>query len=201
MARVIRLLRRHEWRIRARFAQVPSPPGQHLVVLQRSDEIVLAIWKLHCSGVGWQALAVDVGVLAVPVSVREALERVVRSPGRHADVQHEVYGGDMRREKGWDEAVDFGVCHADGFWVQDELDAGGVARDCWEKIWEEFHNFEGWVDGEFVVEWLVMLFSTSRIAWNYGLFLELGCRTPKPVTRMVTTSSSGAPVLPMVADV
>ena len=27
------------------------------------------------------------------------------------------------------------------------------------------------------------------------------CRTPKPVTRIVTTSWSGGPVLPMIADV
>jgi hypothetical protein len=35
-----------------------------------------------------------------------------------------------------------------------EADGGGVARDCWEEGWEEFHDFVGGVDGESVVEGL-----------------------------------------------
>ena len=35
-----------------------------------------------------------------------------------------------------------------------EADGGGVAGDCWEEGWEELHDFEGWVDGESVVEGL-----------------------------------------------
>jgi len=39
-----------------------------------------------------------------------------------------------------------------------EADYGGVAGSCWEEGREEFDDFEGWVDGEAVVEglgWLV----------------------------------------------
>ena len=35
-----------------------------------------------------------------------------------------------------------------------EADGGGVAGDRWEEGWEEFDDFEGWVDGESVVEGL-----------------------------------------------
>lgn len=60
----------------------------------------------------------------------------------------------MRREQGGDEGVDFGVGYADRGWVEDEVDAGGVAGHCWQCVRQEFHNFKGRVDGEFVVEGL-----------------------------------------------
>lgn len=95
MARVVRLLRRHQrWRAR-RLAQVSLPAGQHLVVLQRRRQDVLAVREVEVAGVGRQAFPVDVGVFAVAVAVREALERVVRAAGRHADVQDEVDGVDV----------------------------------------------------------------------------------------------------------
>ena len=50
--------------------------------------------------------------------------------------------------------MDFGVGYADGLGVEDEFDAGGVAWYRRQCVWEEFHDFEGWVDRKFVVEGL-----------------------------------------------
>jgi len=97
MSGIVRLLSRHKrWRPRCfTLAQVPLPAGEDFVVLQRRRQDVLAVREIRVAGVGREPLAVDVGVLAVAVAVRESLQRVVRAAGRHAEVQDQVYGVDV----------------------------------------------------------------------------------------------------------